>query len=71
MSDVADDIKATAASIVADASTLQSLETAKGHLPADDPMMEGLAVEAERVASTILRKTKIERVLVEKAEGAA
>ena len=69
--DVADDIKATAASIVADASKLQSLEAAKAHLPADDPLMGGLAAEAERVAGTILRKTKMETALVEKAEGSA
>jgi hypothetical protein len=69
VSDVADDIKATAASIVSDAADLQALETAKAQLPAEDPVMPALAAEAERVADTILRKTRMERLLVDKVEG--
>jgi hypothetical protein len=68
VSDVADDIKATAASIVSDAADLQALETAKAQLPAEDPVMPALAAEAERVADTILRKTRMERLLVDKVE---
>jgi hypothetical protein len=65
MSDVTDDIKATAASIAADAVELEALETAKAHLNTGDPGLPALSAEAERVASTILRKTKIERAIVE------
>jgi hypothetical protein len=67
MSDVTDDIKSTAASITADAAVLQALETAKAQVDPTDPAAQGLAAEAERLASTILRKTKIERSLVEDA----
>ena len=71
VSDVADDIKATAASIVADAADLQAIEAAKAHLPAEDPVMPALAAEAERVAGAILQKTRMERLLVDQVEGGA
>lgn len=67
MSDIEDDIKATAGAIMVDASTITAIEDEKITLDADDPLLADLSAQAEEVATDLLEKAKIERELVAEA----
>jgi hypothetical protein len=66
------DIQATAEDIVADADTLQAIETEKADIDPTDPRALDLATQAERLARDIVSKTVAERdLVVEASEGPA
>jgi hypothetical protein len=67
MSDLEDDLKATAADIAADASELQAIEEEKTRLAADDPRMSRLARLSERLVRRILPKATAQRALADAA----
>lgn len=67
MANVADDIRATADDLAADAHRLEEIEFAKGHLDVDDPRMVELSAESERIARRMVPKTVAERELVDEA----
>jgi hypothetical protein len=63
----ADDIRATAEDLAADARRLEEIELAKGRLDVDDPRMRTLSAESERIARQMVPKTIAERELVDEA----
>jgi hypothetical protein len=63
----ADDIRATAEDLAADAQRIEEIELAKGHLDVDDPRMMELSAESERIARRMVPKTVAERELVDEA----
>ncbi len=67
MSDIDDDIKATAGAIVRDAAIITSIEDEKLTLDADDPRVADLSIAAEAVATRLLQESKVERALAEQA----
>jgi hypothetical protein len=67
MTELEDDLKATAADIAADASELQAIEEEKTRLAADDPRMSRLARLGERIARRILPKAAAQRELADAA----
>jgi hypothetical protein len=70
MSDIEDDLKATAADIAADASELQAIEEEKTRLAPDDPRMSRLARLSERIVRRILPKATVQRELIDAAATA-
>lgn len=62
--DLDSDIQATAEDIGADAELLQSIESEKAGLDANDPRALELANQAEKIARDIASKTVAERELV-------
>jgi hypothetical protein len=68
MSDLEDDLKATAEDIAADASELQDIEEEKARLEADDPRMPGLARRSERIVRRILPKATVQKELIDSAQ---
>ena len=67
MTELEDDLKATAADIAADASELQAIEEEKTRLAPEDPRMTRLARLSERIVRRILPKTAAQRELAEAA----
>ena len=61
MSDLEQDLRATAEDIAADSSRLAALEREKARLEPDDPQLTELSAESERLARQILPKTVAER----------
>ena len=71
MSDLDDDVRATAESIAADAERLKQIERAKTLLPADDPKVAELAREAELLIDEMASKATEQSILVEDAGSAS
>jgi hypothetical protein len=69
VSNTADDIRATAEDVAADAHRIEEIERAKGRLAVDDPRMAALSAESERIARRMVPKTVAERELVDEAAG--
>ena len=67
MSELEDDVRATAESIAADAERLKRVEQAKTELPISDPALRDLAGEAEHLVETIAEKTGVQSALVDEA----
>jgi hypothetical protein len=59
-----DDLKATAESVIDDSRRLEAIENEKSQLEASDPRVTELADEARALARRILLKTEIEQQLV-------
>jgi hypothetical protein len=62
--DTEQDLKATAADVIADAERLKAIEVAKGTLEPDDPRLTELAAEAEAIARDLPVKTAAQSELV-------
>lgn len=67
MSELDDDLRATAEDIAADAARLSRIEDQKAGLEADDPRMVELSAESEQLARRIVPKTVAERKLADLA----
>ena len=65
----AEDLAATAESISSDARRVIDIENAKQNLDIDDPRLDVLSHEAERLAGQIQRKSRIERQIAAADEG--
>jgi hypothetical protein len=68
LSDLASDIKVTAADVAADAARVAEIEKTKAGLPANDPRLPELAKESEELAARMALTTKVETALVGKAQ---
>ena len=64
MPNAAEDLKATAADVAADAGRLQQMEREKAALDPGDPRLKALAAEAEAIARKLPIKTAVESDLV-------
>jgi hypothetical protein len=73
MDDLAEDLQATTESIAHDSQRLRELELEKGSLDLDDPRLQDLSVEGERLGERLARSTRAEARLAELAtrEGAS
>ena len=71
MSDLEQDLRATAEDIAADSSRLAELEREKADLGPDDPRLTALSAEGERLARQILPKTVAERDITDELAGTA
>lgn len=60
MSERADDVRATADQLMADAEALQAIEAAKVALPDDDPRVVALSEEAARLTESMSRTAKVQ-----------
>jgi hypothetical protein len=69
MSNLEDDLRATADSIAGDAERLAAIEEQKQGLEADDPRMVELSAESERLAAKLMPKTIAELDLATKAQA--
>jgi hypothetical protein len=69
MSDLEDDLRATADSIAGDADRLAAIEVEKQDLKVDDPRMVELSAESERLAARLMPKTSAELDLATKAQS--
>jgi len=73
VSELDDDLKATAQSIIEDAGRISDIEQAKLGMDAADPRVKQLAREAETVAADVLQKAVVEHEIaidaVEEASG--
>ena len=67
MSDIDDDLHATADAIAHDANAIQAIEEQKATLGADDPKVAMLSAESARLARKVVMNTAIETAI---AEGA-
>jgi hypothetical protein len=67
--DAADDLKATAADLAADAERLRQVEREKVSLDPTDPRLKDLAAEAEAIAEDLPIKAAAQRELVEELSG--
>ena len=67
VSDLDDDVRATAESIAADAERLKQIERAKALLSADDPRVAELAREAELLLDEMASKATEQSLLVDEA----
>ena len=70
MSDVDEDLHATADDIAADAGRLKAIEEEKAGLDADDPRATVLAEEGEALARGMVPKTVAEREMADEARDA-
>jgi hypothetical protein len=68
MSELDDDLRATADSIATDAERLAAIEEEKRVLAADDPRMIELSAESERLAGGLVPKTNAETQLAKEAK---
>ena len=68
MSELEDDLRATADSIASDAERLTAIEDEKRVLAADDPRMIELSAEGERLAGGLVHKTNAETELAKEAK---
>ena len=69
MSELEEDLHATAESIAADAERLAAIEEEKRALKPDDPRMIELSTESERLAGRLVPKTGAETQLAEEAKS--
>ena len=69
MSELEEDLHATAESIAADAERLAAIEEEKRVLKPDDPRMIELSTESERLAGGLVPKTGAETQLAEQAKS--
>lgn len=69
MSELEDDLRATAASIARDADRLAAIEEEKEQLGSADPRLLTLSAEAEAIAKELVPKTVAERVLAAESAG--
>jgi hypothetical protein len=69
MSELEDDLRATADSIAGDAERLAAIEVEKQSLEVDDPRMVELSAESERLAARLMPKTSAELDLAAKAQS--
>ena len=60
-----EDLAATSESLKEDARRLFEIEDAKEHLDIDDPKLDELSLQAERLAEDVQRKSRVERALSE------
>jgi len=67
VTDLEDQLQATAADIAADAAELREIELAKGSIPVQDPRQDRLAARAERLAHDLIPKVTAQREIVEEA----
>jgi hypothetical protein len=67
MSEIEDDIHATAESLAAESDRLEAIEKEKADLAAHDPRRLVLAAEAEEITLKMAAKAKIERALTMEA----
>lgn len=58
-----EDLSATAESLQEDAQRVVEIEDAKKDLDIDDPRLDALSHEAERLAGDVQRKSRLERAL--------
>jgi hypothetical protein len=72
VTDAGDDLRATSEDVAADAERLRQIEERKQALPADDPELIELSVEAERIARGLVPKTVAQKELAAEsvADGA-
>jgi hypothetical protein len=68
MSELDDDLRATADSIATDAERLAAIEEEKRVLAADDPRMIELSAESERLVGGLVPKTNAETQLAKEAK---
>jgi hypothetical protein len=68
MSELDDDLRATADSIATDAERLAAIEEEKRVLEADDPRMIELSAESERLVGGLVPKTNAETQLAKEAK---
>jgi pimeloyl-CoA synthetase len=71
MTDLDDDLKATAQSIIADTDRITDIEQEKLKLDPGDERVVALADEAEEVANRLLQEAGVERELAQQAADAA
>ena len=71
MSEIEEDIRSLSDDLIADAQRLASIEEQKARLDANDPRMDGLAQESERLARGMVPKTIAERRLTEEVADSA
>lgn len=69
MSELHEDLRATAASIAADADRLAAIEDEKETIEDDHPRMLELSVESQRLAKQLSLKTTVELDLARKSGG--
>jgi len=67
--DAADDLKATATDLAADAERLKQVEQEKVSLDPSDPRLKELAAEAEAIARELPNKAAAQSELVEELAG--
>ena len=70
LSELEDDLHATAEDIFADAGELKAIEKVKATAPAEDPRQLGLAKKADELGKKIAAKTAAELALAKDAAGA-
>jgi hypothetical protein len=71
VSELQDDVRATAASIAADADRLKRIEEAKTELPVADPTVADLTAEAEQLIDEMAAKAGAQSALVDEAVSGA
>ena len=69
MSELEEDLRATAESIAADAERLTAIEEEKRVLEPDDPRMIELSAESERLVGGLVPKTGAETQLAKEAKS--
>ena len=69
MPDAADDLRATAADLAADAERLKQVEREKVSLDPSDPRLKDLAAEAETIARELPTKAAAQSELVQELTG--
>lgn len=69
MADAAEDLKATATDLAADAERLKQVEQEKASLDPTDPRLKELAAEAEAIARDLPTKAAAQSELVEELSG--
>jgi hypothetical protein len=67
VSDLENDLRATAEDIAADAARLTAIEDEKTRLGSDDPRLVELSAEGEAIARRLVPKTVAERELADEA----
>jgi hypothetical protein len=68
MSDLENDLRATAEDIAAEAARLKEIEEEKARLAPDDPQTLRLAQEGEDIARRMVPKTVAEREMADEAQ---
>lgn len=69
MSEMTNDLRATAEDIAADAARLTKIELEKTRLEPEDPRMAELSAEGEGIARRLVPKTVAERDLADRLQG--
>jgi hypothetical protein len=69
LTDLHDDLKATADDLAADAERVQQIEGEKSDLPIDHPKTAKLAEETDALIEGMTEKAKVQNALIEEAQG--